>query len=68
MKGTKKAMPKTLNTSELPLHRFKFVLKSLTESKQLHVKATKFETAITAAQQEAAKSKMALAYAGVDMI
>ncbi len=61
-------MPKTLNTSELPLHKFKFVLKSLTESKQLHVKAAKFETAITAAQQEAAKSKMALAYAGVDTL
>ena len=59
-------MPKTLNTSELPLHKFKFVLKSLTESKLLNIKATKFETAITAAQQEAAKSKMALAYAGVE--
>lgn len=59
-------MPMTLNTSELPIHKFKFVLKSLSESKQLHVNATKFETAIRAAQREAEKSKMALAYAGVD--
>ena len=59
-------MPMTLNTNELPLHKFKFVLKNLSESKQLHVKATKFETAIRTAQLEAEKSKMALAYAGVD--
>lgn len=61
-------MPMTLNTSELPIHKFKFVLKSLTESKPLHVNATKFETAIRTAQQEAEKSKMALAYAGVDTL
>ena len=61
-------MPMTFNTSELPIHKFKFVLKSLTESKSLNIKATKFETAIRTAQQEAEKSKMALAYAGVEAI
>ena len=59
-------MPMTLNTSELPLHKFKFVLKTLTESKALYVVAEKFETAISAARREADKSNAALAYAGVE--
>ena len=59
-------MPMTLNTSELPLHKFKFVLKTLTESKALNVTATKFETALHAARKEADKSNTAIAYAGVE--
>ena len=46
--------------------KFKFVLKNIAEAKALYVNATQFETAVHAARKEADKSKMALAYAGVE--
>lgn len=59
-------MPMTLNTSEFPIYKFKFVLKNIAEAKALYVTAAKFETAVYAARKEADKSNATLAYAGVE--
>ena len=59
-------MPMTLNTSELPILKFKFVLKNIAEARALHVKAAKFETAVEAARREAEKHNESIAYSGVD--
>lgn len=56
----------TLNTNELLLLKFKFVLTTLIESRVLNVLGTKFETAVEAAREEAKKLNATVAYGGVE--
>lgn len=61
-------MPITVKTAELPLHKFKFVMKtsSSTSPQALHIIATKFETAVATAREEAKKHQADLAFSGVE--
>lgn len=61
-------MPITVKTAELPLHKFKFAMKSSgsTSPQALHIIATKFETAVAAAREEAKKHQADLAFSGVE--
>ena len=57
-----------VKTTELPLHKFKFVMKSsdITRHQAIHIIAEKFETAVSAARNEAKKHQADLAFAGVE--
>ena len=62
-------MPITVKTAELPLHKFKFAMmksSGSTRSQALHIIATKFETAVAAAREEAKKHQADLAFSGVE--
>ena len=61
-------MPIIVKTAELPLHKFKFAMKSSssTSPQALHIIATKFETAVAAAREEAEKHQADLAFSGVE--
>lgn len=61
-------MPIIVKTAEVPLHKFKFVMKSSgsTSPQALHIIATKFETAVAAAREEAEKHQADLALSGVE--
>lgn len=62
-------MPIIVKTAELPLHKFKFAMKSSgsISPQALHIIATKFETAVAAAREEAKKHQAGLAFSGVEV-
>ena len=58
-----------VKTTELPLHKFKFVMKSsdITRHQAIHIIAEKFETAVSAARNETKKHQADLVFAGVEV-
>ena len=67
-------MPITLvNPNELPILKFKFVLKNIgnaahQEEKELHITSAKYETAAWMAHAEAKRRGMNLAFSGADYL
>ena len=57
-----------VKTAELPLHKFKFVMKSsdITRHQAIHIIAEKFETAVSAARNEDTTHQADIAFARVE--